>query len=419
MSIFIGSYFSNIIYTLLSGGILVILSLMFVRLKVPYIHPCFMFSATWGGALILLSLTPLVGFYFLQSSVLLLYLACAILFSAFSYIIYRVSMNFKEPRVRILDEMNFSKILKFYWLISMLVIPSIVSDIMSYGSSLAEIAYNLRSSQLNGKQVGSFITANYFVVAIFISCLLVYGVTKQKVKVLAVVISLLPFIFLTLILTGRSLLVSLILAWVYTYFFAGGRLSFKSAMIFTLTMFGVLFFGATLVSKVDVEGLGFLSIFLVIFVHIVDYLLQGPILFGLYFDNMIHIRESWDTLDNACHAVSKFGLCEPITNVHADNAYMGDGKLGNVYSFYFATYPHYGIFGTLFFISFYAVVSAVFYYFARRGGLFSFVSSSFLFSAIVLSIYKDGFGDSFWMFIKFYLIALFFSAFFKVKSKDL
>ncbi|MET1253596.1 O-antigen polymerase [Aliikangiella maris] len=398
---------SNIVYTLLSGIILLNFSYLCYRYSRSVVSPAFTFSSVWAVSLVFLSITPLMGFYAVNSFSVLIFIFGAIVFSLTSLSIQFISACLqKSKKSGQLETLNYDKLLVFFIAISIIFLPLLVIEIMSYGSSVPEIAYNLRQATLNGEKIGSFFTANYFVIAYFLSILFIYAISKKLVRITPVILSLVPFLALTLLLTGRSALISLILAWVFTYVFSGGKISIKVATSFFVAFMLVLVLGATLVSKVDVAEASLGESIYILLVHIVDYLFQGPVLFSHYFDNQIHIRESWDTLNSVCHALSKLGLCTPISNVHADDAYFGNNKLGNVYSMYFAIFPHYSYIGIVFFIVLYSSLCTYFFEKAKHGSVFSLVASGFLYSAIVLSIYKDGFGSAFWLFIKFYLISI-------------
>jgi oligosaccharide repeat unit polymerase len=414
------SFLDGSIYTLINSVILLLFSALCARLTRSLISPAFVFSFVWGVALFILSFTPLIGFYPITSNALLIFVFGAILFSMTSLVTHVICIKWRINENLNYNQalsLNFNQILIYFNILSIIIIPILISDVMSYGGSLAEISYNLRVASLQGEKVGSFATANYSVIAFFLSILFIYAINKKQLNVLWVVVSLAPFLISTLVLAGRSGLISLMLSWLFVYLLTGGKINLKAIVIFIALFLFVLVFGATLVNKVDVNNSNVFDSISILGVHILDYLFQGPILFSRYFDNQLSIKENWDTLNSVCHALSKVELCTPISNIHADVGKFGPDKLGNVYSIYFAIFPHYSYIGIAFFIIFYSIITTYFFDKAKYGNIFALVVSGFLFGAIVLSIFKDGFGSGFWLFIKFYLISIILVLFFTKKGK--
>ena len=347
---------SNIVYTLLAGFLLFIFSIICRRITRSSISPAFVFSVTWGVALIFLSITPYMGFYSIKSNALLIFVFGAILFSSSSIVFSAVFRKAFRPcglsggQIGLLD---FKKLLLLFLVVSAFIVPLIVNSILEFGSTLPEIAYKLRATSITGERVIPGYLAIYFVFAIFVSVLLIYAVVNKKLKAIHVFLSLMPFLIITLILNGRSGLISLILSWIFVYLFCGGKLNIKVVALFGVSAGSVIFFGAVLVNKVEVSDAGVWDSTYYIIAHIVDYLFQGPVLFSRYFENEINVRENWDTLNIVCHIFSKLDLCIPMPQ-HQDIATYGINKLGNVYTFYFAVFPRYSYVGLLFFIILYS-----------------------------------------------------------------
>lgn len=410
------NFLDESIYTLMSSAILFLVSVLCARITRSLISPAFVFSFVWAVALFVLSFTPFFGFYSVTSNALLIFIFGAIIFSTTSLIFNDFLVNLKFKNNNQLAFINFKGLLVAFNLLSILILPAVITNILGFGSNLIEIAYNIRYAAVHGESVVSTYSANYFVFCLFTSVLFVYAVVNKHLNFLVVAISLVPFLITILILNGRSGLISLILSWFFVYVFSGGKINTRSLMVFFLVGISIIFFGATLVNKVDVEDSTFFNTLIILIEHIMDYLLQGPVLFSRYFDNEISINENWDTLNIACYIISKIDACVPLAQ-HQDIAKYGANKVGNVYTFYFSLLPHNSYIGSIFFIMLYSIITTYFYKKAKSGHVFSLVISGYLFGVMILTIFKDGFGYSLILFIKFYLLSFVLVYFFTKKTK--
>lgn len=409
------SFFAAAIYPLLSSFILILFSFFCAKVSCSYLSPSFVFSFVWGVALFLLSCGQFFNFYPISSNALIIFVLGALTFSMtsifFERILARIQFNVSNQMILI----DFKMLLIVYVAITILIMPIVALDVLKFGSTIPEIAYNIRYSAIHGESIASIYSTFYFVFSLFVSVIFIYALINKRLNFFIVVVSLLPFLAALLIMNGRSGIISLILSWFFVYLFYGGKLNFKSTLAFVVVSYLVLFFGATLVGKFNVDGLNFFESLFVLLEHIMDYLLQGPLLFARYFDGDINVRENWDTLNIACHIISKFGWCEPLPQ-HQDTAYYGINKIGNVYSLYFSLFPHYSYVGMVFFLVLYSTLTTFFFKMAKCGNVFSVVISGNLFSVMILSLFKDGFGYSILLFIEFLIISVFFVVFF-VKSE--
>lgn len=402
----------DFIYSLVSGFILVLAALSINRFVNSFTHPAVTYCLVWGGGLILTSLGKFFGLYTITSSTLLFYILSAFVFSFSSLVLSNVFKG--SSRVKHfseLDSINYKKLTVVYALLTLVSMPFIIMSIMSHGGSLVEIAYNLRVAALNNQPVLSPVISYYYVLSLPVSLIVLYGVVNKRISVFVFILVFLPFIFTMLLINGRSGLVSLILSWFFAYSFLGGAFSWRIITYFSMFMFSVIILGALFVSKVDVDGTSWGGIFFVMFEHIMDYYLQGVILFDLYINSSLDISENWDTLNSVCQVVAILDLCVPLPQ-HQDVAQFGVNKLGNVYSIYFSIYPKYGFVGIVFFMMFYGLCSSFLYYTARKGFAYCYVLSCYFFSFIVLSLFKDGFGYSFILYLQTffftYLVVLLF-----------
>lgn len=368
-----------------------------------------------------MSCAKYVNIYTVQSASLIVFVSSAIIFSLSSATIsYAFGRSNLKKVATELEDLNYNAIAVFYLAISCLSMPFIVSAILSQGETVVEIAYNLRVAALNNDAVLHPVLSYFFVFSLSLSLIMLYGVLIKNFRLSYFILLFLPFVVTMLLINGRSGLVSLILSWFFAYLFLGRRLTAKAVFLFIFLLFAIIFLGAVFVSKVDVDKLGAFEVFLVIFEHILDYYLQGIVLFDLYYSEQIHVQENWDALNVLCQILSAFDMCQPLPQ-HQDVAQFGDGKLGNVYSIYFSILPRHGILGLFFFILLYGVLSGYFYEVARRGYVYSYVVSCFIFSFIVLSLFHDGFGYSLILLIQtlffVYVVILLFGKTFTMKMK--
>lgn len=403
---------NDFIYALISGLVLILFALSIKSLVRSYTHPSVVYSLVWGGGLLLVAAAGKFGIFPVASYTLLLYIFGAVMFSAGALITsYLMKWKFNSRDVfSELEVINFRSLSFCYILLTLLVMPFIVLSILSHGDDIIEISYNLRVAALNNEPVLPSYLSYYYVLSLSLSLIVLYGVISGKVKLIYFFILFLPFVATMLLVNGRSGLVSLILSWFFAYFFLGGKLSIRIVVLFSVSMFLIIFLGAIFVSKVNIENMTLIDIFFVIFEHVLDYYIQGVVLFDLYFNGKLDISENWDALNTVCQVLSAFDLCQPLPQ-HQDVALFGEGKLGNVYSIYFSMFPKYGMLGIVFFMSLYGAVAAFFYENAKRGFGFSYVISCFIFSFIILSLFSDGFGYSLILFVQT-LFFVYFTLFF-------
>ena len=249
---------------------------------------------------------------------------------------------------------------------------------------------------------------NIIALVSIISNLILYGVTKKKVKLTTFLAAALPFLFFSMVVSGRSGLVSLILGWFVIISIFSNKIKLSTFILPILLLVLILFGGAFFVKKFDVENAS-LSDTLIIFVeHIFGYLYQGPILFSRYFDNELDIATNWDFLSSACHVASKFSLCTTLP-LHAEFANYGPNFLGNVYTMYFSIIPNYGLYSLFPVFLIYSSLLTILFYKFKSSSIFAVILYPIMFAAIVLSPFKDGIGYAFYFTLK----VIFFSSLIK------
>jgi oligosaccharide repeat unit polymerase len=176
--------------------------------------------------------------------------------------------------------------------------------------------------------------------------------------------------------------------------------------------------GAILVAKVDVGvNQSFSEMSIVFLRHIAAYALQGPILFSQYIDSNVYVEEHWYPFRSIQHVLSLFNLVEAPEPLNLNFNLYGKEMEGNVYSVYFSVYPWLGVLGSFFTIGLYSLIVTYFYVRSGSGNLIYLLISSFLFSAIVLSMFSDLFLPSFYFILKLSIIILFIKKWFKYRFR--
>lgn len=374
---------------------------------------------TWGIALVVLAFLPLLGFYHLAVEAVLLYVMGTVWFAFIailtSWVLARPARVSAYSPVGPADKLNFSHLLVLWILIAIISYPLAIINILNYGSNMTEISYSIRRASVSGEDILNPLVSNLFVLIGVLANIFLFGVLNKKVKLLSFIILVVPFIIISLIVSGRSGLVSLILGWLVIFAVFSEKLKLRYLAIPVLILLFVLFFGGVWVKKFDVEYLSFRDAFFVMVEHVFGYLYQGPVLFSRYFAGEINIATNWDFFNSACYVLSKLDMCQPL-QLHSDFAHYGYLRFGNVYSMYFSIIPHYGYIGLLVVFGVYAAFLSATYHKMKEKKLFSLVVYPAMFSAVVLSVFKDGIGYSFYWMIKVLIICIFIRLFFYDRS---
>ncbi|MCO3709071.1 oligosaccharide repeat unit polymerase, partial [Pseudomonas aeruginosa] len=122
-----------------------------------------------------------------------------------------------------------------------------------------------------------------------------------------------------------------------------------------------------------------------------------------YYQGSIHLEPYWSPLNGFCSILATVGLCQKPP-LHLDFYEYAPGELGNVYSMFFSMYPHYGALGVIGVMALYGMLCSYAYCKAKKGSLYFTVLSSYLFSAIVFSLFSDQISTSWWFYVKMTII---------------
>lgn len=280
-----------------------------------------------------------------------------------------------------------------------------VSQITGGADGIFASAYRLRAASVSGEEKVGGLVGNYLLIGLFFVPVLMIGWMQKNVNRWMLAVLSLPWVFLNILVGGRSGLILLVFASIYVYISFKEKISIKAITGFGVAIVSVLVAGNLLVGKIEagIED-GFLAIFQQSAKGFFDYLLQGPILFSEYYENPNLIDPTWDALIFQCHFLEKFNLCF-LPPLHQEfMIFSSNGDVGNVYSVFFSIYPKYGWLGVVL-ITFAYGFWASFHHVRRGRSLFHLLMGGFIFSAILLSVFSDTFGPSIYFFVKIFLIS--------------
>ncbi|QCC91558.1 oligosaccharide repeat unit polymerase [Enterobacter cloacae] len=398
--------------TLLGSIILFIFAFISRSLVKDILSPAVVYPMVWAIALFFLSLiTPLLGFYPINSWALLIFVGGALLFSIVS-ILCSTSFIFKQPLPfsLTLKDINYKRILFIFYIGTILSSPFVIAAAMNYGDNIVQIASRIRYERIHGDgDIAPKAVQNWFTFSFFLIFILISGVVQRKVKIKNILLPLTVNLLLYLLLEGRSAIIMQIFAWMFLIIMITGGVKVSHLITIAISVLCFIILGSIFVAKVDTSNITLTDQAIAYLRHILSYLYQGPILFSEYFDGKIDIRENWDAMNNFLHILNNLGITNVEISQHADFAMFGyDAEdYGNVYSIYFSIYPHYGYFGLFFFITLYSIISTIFFKLSKLGGIFCLYVSGTLFASSLLSVFMDGYGYLIYFFMKSFVFFIF------------
>lgn len=387
-------------YAMLTGATLLIFAVAARLLARSAIHPSVAMPITWGLGLIGVSLASLIGFYRVESDALLIFLFGVMSFSlsagCFSFL---YNGYFRAPSSNFLfdSELRTRALVIFFCLAHIVFLTVIYRDLSSIAPTLREAAYMARAQSVSGEPVLSSLSMNYLQLGQTVIPLVVLLYLRGKCGVLGFLAISVPWMGVILLASGRASLMQMLVG---LFFMSRG----KSLLVIGLAMFLVIAVGAVATSKIQFhEGDGISTLFIELYRHVAGYALQGPVLFDRYYQGSIHLEPYWSPLNGFCSILATVGLCQKPP-LHLDFYEYAPGELGNVYSMFFSMYPHYGALGVIGVMALYGMLCSYAYCKAKKGSLYFTVLSSYLFSAIVFSLFSDQISTSWWFYVKMTII---------------
>ncbi|WP_422012291.1 O-antigen polymerase [Roseateles sp.] len=405
--------------TLVFGLLFLSLGLTAWRMTHDALHPAAWMPLTWG--VVLVGIGSADGLGYLQADIA----ACATFaagitcFIAGAIFSTRVTDNFSYFTS---SEINYKRLTIAVLLLHAVMLPlwwQEINQIAGETEDLAALAFQLRVLSVSqGETVGPLV-GNYLVLGFIVSPLLALGTARGRLPLILYLTPTLIWIGTNLLTNGRSALVQLIIALVYIRLRYGKKLN-SSTLIGIVILFITIFSaGAILVSKGDVsEDSEADEIASAVTTNLLDYTLQGPILFSRYMDAPERLNPSWDALVFPCTLASKLDLCKAGPLHQEFLEFTHDGRIGNVYTVFFSIFPKYGWAGLILLMALYGAWATFHHKKAQNPrSLIHILLASYLFSAIVLSIFSDLFLPSLYFFIKTCLVCLFIQHAFPAKSR--
>lgn len=390
-------------YAMLTGATLLIFAVAARLLARSAIHPSVAMPITWGLGLIGVSLASLIGFYRVESDALLIFLFGVMSFSlsagCFSFL---YNGYFRAPSSNFLfdSELRTRALVIFFCLAHIVFLTVIYRDLSSIAPTLREAAYMARAQSVSGEPVLSSLSMNYLQLGQTVIPLVVLLYLRGKCGVLGFLAISVPWMGVILLASGRASLMQMLVGLFFIHILVKG----KSLLVIGLAMFLVIAVGAVATSKIQFhEGDGISTLFIELYRHVAGYALQGPVLFDRYYQGSIHLEPYWSPLNGFCSILATVGLCQKPP-LHLDFYEYAPGELGNVYSMFFSMYPHYGALGVIGVMALYGMLCSYAYCKAKKGSLYFTVLSSYLFSAIVFSLFSDQISTSWWFYVKMTII---------------
>lgn len=394
--------------SIIFGTLFLLVTFVCMKVQRDVLHPAVVFPAVWGATLIMVGFAEPFGYFQISVNTFFVFTVGIFMFVAGATTINNTS-TYKYQRS--IYNLDFRKIIWFCFLFHAVILPMAWFEIGKIGAGVGAdnifaLAYRLRVASVSGEENVGPIVGNYLIGGLFFIPVLLLGWMHRQISFLCMVLLGLPWVMLNILVNGRSGIILLTFSIFYIYLSFKGKFSVKAILSFGIFFVAVLIAGNLLVGKIDAgidDGLWIIarqsirSFF--------DYLLQGPILFSRYVENPNEISPTWDALIFPCHLLNKFDLCV-LPSLYQDFLdFSLEGEPGNVYSIFLSVYPKYGILGAVLIFYTYGVWAA-FHHARRYSSLWHLLIASFLFSAIMLSVFNDGFGPNIYFFVKIILISV-------------
>ena len=290
------------IYSLIGAGTLLGAAYLAREIEKTTVAPATAMLLTWGLALFVLSLLPILGFYYVSAEAVVLYVLGTIWFAVVALItgevLKRHSKNIDAyPVSGVMATINYSRLYLACVFIAVIAYPLAALNILEYGSNITEISYRIRQASVAGETVLNPIVDNLFIVIGAFLTIMLFGVVTGKLKISKFMIVGIPHILLFLIVFGRSGLISLILGWLAIIVIFSAQLKIRYIIMPMLLLLGVIYLGGVWVKKFDTEGQSIADTIITLLEHIFGYLYQGPILFSRFLTKDINIATNWDFLN--------------------------------------------------------------------------------------------------------------------------
>lgn len=397
---------------IIGGCILLLLAYILAVNFKDRLHPAPTMLATWGMIVLSIAMAHPLGYYQIETLPLLLYF-CGV----GAFVVGATIANhavYCSGRIKYKDKtnaINIERLTLFCLFAHMVMLPLWWEEIIAMvggQTDLISLSFTLRYLTASEGEKLSSLVGNYLVIGFVIVPILIKSAMELNIRWSTALFVSAPWFVTNIITNGRGALVQLMLAILYLYILQNRVMKFKSFLIIGALIASVMTIGALLVGKnnATIEG----SIGQLLFSsaeNILDYTLQGPILFSSYFDNNNLIKPTWDAMAFPCGLLQYFDVCT-VGPLHQDYLpFNSDGRVGNVYSIFLSIYPKYGLAGLMLFLMLYGAWAGFHHHRARTtNSLTHSLMAAYLYSAIILSIFSDLFAPSLNFFIKMIMLSM-------------
>lgn len=360
-------------------------------------NPAVLFPLVWGVIFLLILLAQPLGYIAVDASAAPTYLIGTMCFCGGAFATGRDQLPGELP------PLSLKPLIWLCVVLHVLLLPiwwRDVASIVTDPGNLLMLAFALRyATTKEGESLGP-LSGNYLVIGLILIPILAIAALNKQVRGRTVLLLSFPWIATNFLTNGRAGLTQLFLGLLFLYAHLG-RIKLRTVAIAAAVFLVVFGAGAVLVKKTDTDISDEQSsasqgdIVNGVVSNLLDYTIQGPILYSRVEAHKANAAPDWDALFWA-----KGKHWE-----HADfNAFNWSGADGNVYTIYFAQVPIYGMMGMALFMLVYGLVAGYVYRNAWRSYAHA-LAASYLFGATVLSIFTDAFAPSMNYLVKMTILA--------------
>jgi hypothetical protein len=381
------------------------------------VHPAVAYPALWA-TLLLLSLAALpLDFFRIEPAAVAVFVGGALLFVLGAGLGEQIAGQRRVLPVSPIDRLDFRVIAACAAVLNLVMLPVWWGEVTSISGAndLLTASFRMRWIQVLGLDRHGFVVGNWLVLGLIVAPILALGAFRQRLPGWWALLVCAPWVFCNLVSNGRAGTVQLIVCVLYLRATESRPLDWRTvlggAALFLLVFGG----GVLLVAKGDAaEATSALELLRAVVINLIEYVVQGPILFSRWFAGLTDVVSTWDALVFPCTLLQGVGLCT-VGELHQEFAAYGTefSQIGNVYTVYFASLPKYGWIGFAVLIAAYGAW-ATFHHRRHRqhGHLFHSLFAGQLFASTLLSGFSDTFAPSLNFLLKTALVCAVLQAYF-------
>lgn len=305
------------------------------------------------------------------------------------------------------------------WLYYVLFVGFIVCifEVLEFSEAAAgfsEMAYYVRNVTTNeNPQELPFFLRNYLFLSNFLLPIFLINVFFHQSKCKLSLLFSSIFLVLELYVSGRSGLLTKAIVFTFLLIQLHYKMTFKRVVVALFLVLTMLVWGAIITNKIDIDNdqIAFFQSFIR---TTANYILQGPILFSVYYNNSEAFTPTWDSLILLKSIVSQSNTSLEIVHQQFSCINISCDE-GNVYSIYYAMVPNYGVSFSMLLIAIYGFI-CTYIYKHRFHNIFFLILAGYLMSFCVLSPFSDMFGSGMYFILKLFVVSLLFKIIYEKNS---